>query len=32
MRAGFSPITGFITEVGLSEVNPHKDVERIRIK
>lgn len=32
MRSGFSPITGFITEVGLSEVNPHNDVERIRIK
>ena len=26
------PITGTITEVGLSEVNPHMDVERIRIK
>jgi len=26
------PITGTITEVGLSEVNPHRDVERIRIK
>ena len=32
MRAGFAPVTGIITEVGLSEVNPHKDVERIRIK
>lgn len=32
MQAGFTPVTGLITEVGLSEVNPHKDVERIRLE
>ena len=31
MRAGFTPVTGMITEVGLSEVNPHRDVERIKL-
>ncbi len=31
MRAGFTPVTGRIAEVGLSEVNPHRDIRRVQI-
>ena len=31
MRDTFTPVTGKIVEIGLSEVNPHRDVERIRL-
>lgn len=31
MRDSFTPFIGRIVEVGLSEVNPHRDVERIRL-
>ncbi len=31
MRDTFTPVTGRIVEVGLSEVNPHRDIERIRL-
>ncbi len=31
MREAFTPVTGRLIELGLSEVNPHRDVERINL-
>lgn len=31
MRDAFTPVTGSIVEIGLSEVNPHRDIERINL-
>ncbi len=31
MQEGFSPFTAEITEIGLSRVNPHRDIQRIQL-